>query len=385
MGSIGGMLGLAGGAAGTGFNVDNPINAGQISNAYTGTQNALSSQNALLQALQAQGGLQNQSQVYNQLQNIAAGNGPNPAQAMLNQATGQNVANQAALMAGQRGSAQNVGLMARQAAQQGANIQQQAAGQSATMQANQALGALNQAGNMANTMAANQVGQTNANLQGQLGEQQALLGAQQGFNQQQAGLAQGVMGQQSSLIGGAMQGGAALLADGGEVLDQSAFKGQSKFGQFMNSLGQGTAAAEPTPSNKELQKGSAAFVKGLGRLTGIGKSSNPPSNPMNGATSDISDASGVPGGNQWGGSDIAPDLSMMAAAHGGNVGSKLKQGGHVPGQAKVKGDSYKNDTVNAKLSPGEVVIPRSVINSKDPVRSSAEFVRAVLAKKGKMS
>lgn len=38
----------------------------------------------------------------------------------------------------------------------------------------------------------------------------------------------------------------------------------------------------------------------------------------------------------------------------------MKMGGHVGGQAQVPGDSLKNDTVPAVLSPGELVIPRSV-------------------------
>lgn len=42
-----------------------------------------------------------------------------------------------------------------------------------------------------------------------------------------------------------------------------------------------------------------------------------------------------------------------------------KEGGEVPGKAKVKGDSPKNDTVTAKLSPGEVVIPRSAANDDE--------------------
>jgi len=37
-----------------------------------------------------------------------------------------------------------------------------------------------------------------------------------------------------------------------------------------------------------------------------------------------------------------------------------KLGALIPGNAKVEGDSEENDTVNAKLSPGELVIPRSV-------------------------
>jgi hypothetical protein len=38
----------------------------------------------------------------------------------------------------------------------------------------------------------------------------------------------------------------------------------------------------------------------------------------------------------------------------------MKLGGHVMGKAKVDGDSEENDTVPAMLSPGELVIPRSV-------------------------
>ena len=38
----------------------------------------------------------------------------------------------------------------------------------------------------------------------------------------------------------------------------------------------------------------------------------------------------------------------------------MKLGGHVGGKAKVDGDSEVNDTVPAMLSPGELVIPRSV-------------------------
>lgn len=40
----------------------------------------------------------------------------------------------------------------------------------------------------------------------------------------------------------------------------------------------------------------------------------------------------------------------------------FKDGGPVPGQAQVAGDSPKNDTVDAKLSPGEVVVPRSAMD-----------------------
>ncbi len=38
----------------------------------------------------------------------------------------------------------------------------------------------------------------------------------------------------------------------------------------------------------------------------------------------------------------------------------MKLGGHIAGEANVPGDSEENDTVPAMLSPGELVIPRSV-------------------------
>ena len=43
---------------------------------------------------------------------------------------------------------------------------------------------------------------------------------------------------------------------------------------------------------------------------------------------------------------------------------EMAHGGVVPGRAQVPGDSPQNDTVKAMLSPGEVVVPRSV--STDP-------------------
>jgi len=46
-----------------------------------------------------------------------------------------------------------------------------------------------------------------------------------------------------------------------------------------------------------------------------------------------------------------------------NEGGQIKdyrEGGAVPGKAKVPGDSPLNDTVNAKVSPGEIVLPRTI-------------------------
>lgn len=334
MGTVTGLLGMGGGAAGTGVQITNPVSGQELAGANSGVQNSLNSQNDLLNALTAQNGIQNQSNVYNQLQDIAAGQGPNPAQAMLNQATGQNVANQASLMAGQRGAAANPALIARQAAQQGAGIQQNAIGQGATMQANQSLNALTTAGQLANQMASNRMSQNQALTNAELQRQGTLNNAYGNYNQIQSGLAQNVQKQQSQVLGGIMNGASAGMGMLGGTPQAPAASGQ-------NSI----LAGEASPMN-----GAIYSAKG-GQI---------PNQPM---------------------SIVGQHLAGMYG--GGNVGGSLQSGGHVPGNAKVSGDSYKNDTVKAMLSPGEIVLPRSVVNSKDPVRSSAEFVRGVLAKKGR--
>jgi hypothetical protein len=210
---------MLGGSTGAGFQAVSPTGA-QLSTADQAVGNSIQQQQAFVNALQGQNGLANQTNVFgqqqglaNQLQGVANGTGPNPAQAMLAQATGQNVANQAALMAGQRGSGANVGLMARQAAQQGAATQQQAVGQGATMQAQQSLGAMSQLAaqqaNMANT-ANTQVNQQQAGLTGlnqnTLQQQANLYGLQANANSANANIAGINAGGQQNILGGVMGG-----------------------------------------------------------------------------------------------------------------------------------------------------------------------------------
>lgn len=325
---MGGLLGLGGGAGGTGFSTQAGTDAGQMKAAYDDTQRAMYNQRALLEGLQGQKGLQKQTDVYGQLQNVVSGQGPNPAQAMLNQATGANVANQAALMAGQRGASQNAGLLARQAAQTGAGLQQQAVGQGATMQAQQALNAMGQAGSLATNMAQNQMAQTNQNVAAQQNQQNILQGANTANNQTQAALAGQQMKGQQQLIGGLMNAaGAGMgMADGGVVNPQGP---QSLFGRSLMMPQMASGGVVPAMVSPE------EIV-------------------------------------------LTPEEARMVAegrARATEVGDK------VPGKAPVKGDSYKNDIVPAKLPAGGVVVPKSKLETKNPDGNSAKFVRDVLAKK----
>lgn len=66
----------------------------------------------------------------------------------------------------------------------------------------------------------------------------------------------------------------------------------------------------------------------------------------------------------------APGAAPQTAAYGGEIHDYLK-GGIVDGKAHVSGDSLKNDTVPARLSPGEIVLPRTVAQNPQPDRVMA--------------
>lgn len=63
---------------------------------------------------------------------------------------------------------------------------------------------------------------------------------------------------------------------------------------------------------------------------------------------------------------------VQAKAHGGMVEDPycMGDGGIVPGEASVSGDSFMNDTVPVQASPGEAVIPRSSVAENPELVSS---------------
>lgn len=347
------------------------VTPAQLTQGYNNTQTGLQQQQDLLKALQAQNGIANQSSVFGQQQDLAntlntqaQGGGPNPALAQLNQQTGNNVANQAALLAGQRGAGANVGLAARQIGQQGAGIQQQAVGQEATLQAQQQLAAQQQ-------LQAQQAQMANL-ASTQVGQQQGSTNAYQ----------QGAQNQYGSMIGGNAQDNTARIANQGQE------------NGILGGLLGGVSSALP------------GAIKGLGGLFG----------GAGGATA-------MAGGEAAGGAGL--DAALMFASNGGEIEPHLQamrsiyhphlaQGGKVPvmvspgekylppkeakavakgkedpmkagktfgGKAAVKGDSPKNDTVKTELETGGVVIPRSVMQSPNPSQAAADFVAKHLREK----
>lgn len=366
--SIGDLFGGAQNNAGftaQGTDITSPTTAAQAQGAYGTAQSGLNQQQQLINALQAQNGVGNQSAVFNQLQGVANGTGPNPAQAMLNQSTAANVANQGALMAGQRGASANPALIARQAAQQGAATQQQAANQGATLQANQQLNALGQLGGLATQQVNQQTGAISGLNSAAQNEQQALLG---GINNQN----QSNVSQQSNL-NNANQSMAAVNANntakavGG--LTSGLSGGLVKFaqgGDVPNSKVGAVSMSHRFPSHlREI-----ATLYHPEHMTGFSK----PQHFADGGSLAETNAAQTPAPEQ----SSSFDPSKLAS-----LAMFLGDGGKVPGKSEVKGDSKKNDTVPALLSPGEFVIKKSIMESEDPVAGATKVITDFLKKNGK--
>lgn len=355
VGSIAG--GFLGGAEGAPVQIQSPISKKQFDQAYGQTTDQAAQQRAFLDAIAAQQGLQKQTDIYNQYGNIASGQGPNPAQAMLANATGANVANQAALMAGQRGAAANPALIARQAAQQGAGIQQQAAGQGAALQAQQQLAALGAQGSLANTMVGNQATQQQ-NAVGNAGNiAQMGLGANQhaiDFNAQQQAARQQ---QQGQLVGSLMGAAGTALA-----------------GPLGGAIGGMFGGSSPVDYNSlDIQK-QRGFAEGGDVKAG-------PQSYISHHFLGMAHGGKVPAMVSPGEKYLKPE-DVKKVEKGANP---MKVGEKIPGKPKVDGakNSYANDTVHKTLDEGGIVLPRSVTKSKNPEKAAADFVAAILAKNGK--
>ena len=410
IGGIGSLLASSGSSNGPAPaaalpNITNPVTGEQITDAYG---NIVASQQQLQNfnnQLQAQGGVQNQSDVYNQFGNIAAGKGPQLAQAILNQNTGQNVSNQAALMASQRGASANPGLVARQAAQQGAGIEQNAVGQAAELQQQQELSALNSQA----AIAGQQVGQLQQGLglygnqtltgQGQLlGAQgaynSALTSGQGSVNAANAPLNTQAQGFNNQLVGGVIQGAGGLLTSGLARGPSATFNGPnyadtsglgagaSSNNYTMPSFGASSASATPAAQpTYTLAKGGEVENPKLGRVA--------PQNRFESKTY-------MPPHMDQVASIYHPHKSFghpyeqrsFGGGHfdeGGHVDDPMlpmKKGGVIPGKAEYAHNTVKDDTVPAMLSPGEFVIDKETMNSDNPVEGAARKVAHALEKKG---
>lgn len=265
---------------------------------------------------------QKQGTLADMLMAQANGTGPNPALNQLNQTTNQNIQQTAGQIASQKGI--SPGLAARLIAMNGANQNQNAAGQAATMNAQQQLGAESNLGSTLNAQRTGDITQAtdNKNLQNQyIG---TLENAQSNQN---------------------------------------------------NAINDGTLGAERINADTAAANAKAAGSVGGGLLQGLGSV---------GASLLKKAAPLALAGATGGGSLLAGGAMDAISNSGGGGGDGLLTAAHgavVPGHAPVKGDSPKNDTVPARLSPGEIVLPRSVTQSPEAAEKAKLFVEQISGKK----
>ena len=383
-------IGSAGGSAqgiASAFTAQNQYSADLAPTDYTSYGNYINQagQNSLSGYGQAQNIQGQQQSLANNLGQQTQGFGPNVAVNQLNTKTGENVANQAALMAGGRGASSNAGLAARQAAGAGTNVQQQAVGEAATLRAQQQQAAIQQLAAQQQVMGQQNIGEQGINNQ-LFGGAASAQNAQNNANISNYGMAQGINSQiaqnnansvnktTSGLMGGASQLGMMAAMSKGGIAGKDGYKMEDHHK---------TIASIYHPHM--MADGGAIFTDSSAHYTTptlpAGQGVDMPKMPK---------MPGQGGGGSSAQSDAISNTDMSnatpMAGESSGLGSGVmvaKKGGSVPGKAKVKGDSLKNDTVPAMLSAGEIVLPRHITQDSDAPRKAAEFVSAILAKKGK--
>lgn len=214
------------------------------------------------------------------------------------------------------------------------------------------------------------------------GQQAAgLIASQRGLNPALA--ARQVLQQQASANQAAANQSAQLRAQ--EMLNARQLLGQNLASQRSQDIGQYQAAGDVAnvigtlQNNQNANRNNGASAANQTNAQMAGTSASMGKDLLGGIAGGISTA--LPGIGKM----ISPLFASKppaANSAGGNFGGGstmvAAQGGKVPGQPEVSGDSPKNDKVPAWLSPGEIVIPRSIAHDPDAAR---DFVAKVNAKK----
>lgn len=242
-----------------------------------------------------------------------------------------------------------VNALQSQAAGNGPSIAQPMLQQATDQNTQQAAGLMGSQKGMNAGLQGRQIAQQRAGIQQQGAQGMALL-----RNQEQLG-AQGMLGQTLGTMG---QQNLGMLGTAGHLGAQDWWNAQQ--------LNQATAA-----QNAGLNLGAQEINAGVSK-----QNADISSKAWAGAINGLSGGMGhlSMGGGGGGGGDMLSQGGDAFATYG------AAGGGEIPGKAKVPGDSAANDTVDAELSPGEIVLPRSIAQSENAPEMAAEFVRAIRRK-----
>lgn len=173
---------------------------------------------------------------------------------------------------------------------------------------------------------------------------------QQAANQMQRFNIQNQLGVQQQNTNSANQAQAANLANAQQLSNQNTTaQNQELYNQQQQQMNQYNA-------NKNTSQIQAGGYSGLGQ-----QQQNLANNQ---AKAGVALGTGIGGlAGQAASSGALGDSAQAAMfSQGGQIPS-FKEGGRVPGQEMVPGDHPINDTVHARLSPGEIVIPKTMAKS----------------------
>ncbi len=174
----------------------------------------------------------------------------------------------------------------------------------------------------------------------------------------------------------------AMLAEGGAVTDPNGPK--SKAGRALKGAAK-ALATKPEETPQFGNPGANALYKGMSSLgDGINKYMNAPgpaapqtsAQPVRYTSPGLAEGGKVPAMVSPGEQYLKPS-EAQAVKKGANP---LSIGERIPGKPKYKGNNYANDTVPKTLEAGGVVIPNSIMQSKNASAKAAKFVEAVLSK-----
>ena len=171
------------------------------------------------------------------------------------------------------------------------------------------------------------------------------------------------------------------VGDGPNWQDQAAATA-ANFNKFADLAKQGKAAAL-TRHNQALQQNAvaaatAAGASGADESAGMNTSMTP--QQVLAAHVNANPLGAMPGGATGPAmAPAAPATAMQMSTPG--FGMPMQHGGMVPGHAMVHGDSPKNDTQPAMLSPGEGVIPKSIMQAPDAPERAKQFIEHLKSQK----
>jgi hypothetical protein len=243
-----------------------------------------------------------------------------------------------------------------------------------------ALNALSQQGQLGSNLQgqANQMSQAQADAAQQIGEYNSQLqSAANQYNTQNANQAQQMNLANAQSVSGANTDLANQQTQYNAQVPQTVFSDQmQKASGLANTYTQGAGIAQGAQNNQNAMYGNllgTGAKLGAAYMTGGASTAADPNLVGKNPNTGYAQGGEVEGYNKGG----------MCYAQGGEAHDHelcMKAGGGVPGddsQMDPGVDSTENDTVDAKLSPHEIVLPRSVAQSPDAPQQAAQFVQGI--------